>query len=185
MKKLSVKIGMVFAILVLINTFLVSSTISAETQSSHLVTINAETGTKFDKTMISLEKNTEYNITFVNALLGESHNLWILKPDTYYTESAAQSATDTELKLGPASDTYNEPGTNEGRYFSGNWTTPNEDVWVMFGCTFTGHFGTMQGWFKIGSPEDSAKPAPASPGFELFVAIFGFLGLAIYRVRKN
>jgi azurin len=184
LKKLTVRIGLVFAIFIVTSSFFVVGTVNAEVQADTSVTIKAVTGTKFDKTLISLDKDTEYNFTFVNDLLGESHNFWILKPDTYFTASDVQSAA-TELKLGPAADTYNEPGTESGRFFSGNWTTPNEDVWVMFGCTFTGHFETMQGWLKIGNPEDSAKPAAASPGFELIVGIIAFLGLAIYRLRKN
>jgi bacteriorhodopsin len=183
MKKMSLRIGLVFALFIVLNSFLIVNSTTAKVQQTEpvVITINAISGTKYDTTLVNLDKNTQYNITFVNNLVGESHNLVIVKPDTFATGDTVDSV-EKVTTIGPEPTDFNQAGPNSWSYL---WTTPNEDVWVMYGCSFVGHFATMQGWFKVGSPDAGAKPGAASPGFELIIGIVAVLGLASLRLRRK
>ncbi|OLS23296.1 MAG: hypothetical protein HeimC3_26370 [Candidatus Heimdallarchaeota archaeon LC_3] len=189
MKKYSLRTGLVFVLFIVMNTFLISNTAISEIQSptqTETIYIAAAPGTKFNVTEVALEKNTQYEIVFVNALVGEPHNLVIVKNDTY-ANSDSIGTVDKIATLGPEPADFTQPGTVEGRTWSYTWTTPDTDSWVIFACSFVGHFPTMNGYFKIGNPAEADKPkAPAAgPGFELVVGLIAVLGLAGYRMKRN
>ncbi|OLS27281.1 MAG: hypothetical protein HeimC3_04520 [Candidatus Heimdallarchaeota archaeon LC_3] len=189
MKKYSIRIGLVFTLFIVINTFLISNTVSAEVQSptqAETIYIASVPGTKFNVTEVALEKNTQYEIVFVNVDVGVPHNLVIVKTDTY-ANSGTIDTVDKISTLGPEPTDFSQPGTEEGRTWSYTWTTPDSDSWVIFACSFVGHYPTMNGYFKIGNPSEDDKPnAPtAGPGFELVVGLIAVLGLAGYRIKRN
>lgn len=183
MKRNSFRIGFLFAILMLINSFMVVNTtsVTASVQQTEIIYIAVAPGIKYNVSEIALATNTQYNITFINAQANENHNLVISKPDILNTEGTIIDNKD--VQLGPDPTDFNQPGIEGGRVWSTLWTTPAEDSWVQFGCSFVGHFATMNGWFKVGDPGN--KPTAASPGFELIIGLIAVLGLAIYRIRRK
>jgi hypothetical protein len=186
LKKNLLQMSLIFALFIGMSTFFTASAnVSEVQQEPELIVIGTADGTelKYNITEVSLEKNKEYNITFVNTQPGILHNLVIVKPDTLARGSDIDSYENTNdgKLIGPVGNDFNQVGP---KTWSALWKTPNEDVWVQYGCSVVGHFEAgMVGWFKVGNP--GAKPVAASPGFELIVGIIAFLGLAFYRLRKN
>lgn len=189
MKKYSLRLGLVFALFIMLNAFLISNNVSAEVQSPNqggTIYIAAVPTIKFNVTQdIVLEKDTQYTIVFINVDVGVPHNLVIVKPDTY-ASSETITTVDKIATIGPEPTDFNQPGTEEGRMWNYTWTTPNSDSWVLYACSFSGHFSTMNGYFKVGNPAEADKPKAASAsGFELIIGLIAVLGLATYRMKRN
>ena len=189
MKIFSLKLEIIFSIFILMLIYLGSSNINAEIKSQtqiETIYIAAAPEIKYNVTEVALQKNTQYEIVFINALVSEHHNLVIVENDTF-ADNTNIATVDRIALLGPEPSDFSQPGTSEGRMWSFTWTTPDSDSWVIFGCSFLNHFPTMHGFFKIGNPDVANKPKAVAPssGFELLIGFISILGLTAIRMKRN
>jgi len=138
----------------------------------HTVTIEAKAGAstkEYDVVSVSLEKNTEYNITFKVPDTNFLHNLYIDRNNDV-TEATAETPDTGDTLVGVANNEVDSGGIDT---WSVLWTTPDEDVTIKGFCGFTGHFATMKLDFVVG---EGSAPQPPASGFE-FVAVLAGLGM--------
>jgi hypothetical protein len=152
------------------------------------VVITAITGTQYDKKAIDLHKNTQYHIIFWNNETDVWHNLIVAADGREVTSGTAANPPDSgDLVLGPlpTEAVSSNSGGKPTSVWNGTFTTPNEDTYIMFYCSFAGHFDSgMWGYFKVGEPTGNPPGTPA-PGFELVIGLFIIASLAIFQRRKK
>lgn len=188
MKKHGIIVLALFTGLMFLSTIvplIVSATPKTPKDGTEII-ITAIIGSKYDKKSIDLQKATEYEIIFWNNE-SDWHNLVIA------TDGRVVTADDTtpktgDLLLGPR-DSVEANETNKGGTNTSVWddhyTTPNEDKFVMFYCSFDGHFEAgLWGYFKVGNPTGNPPGTPA-PGFELAIGLLIIAGLAIFQRRRK
>ncbi|MFW9854991.1 MAG: Heimdall-CTERM domain-containing surface protein [Candidatus Thorarchaeota archaeon] len=164
-----------------------SATTNTPTQGT-TITITALTGTLYDKKAIDVQKNTQYTIVFWNNESGVWHNLIVAADERIVTSATASDTPKSgDLVLGPLpaeANTGNSGGT-ETSVWNTTFTTPDKDTYIMFYCSFSGHFDAgMWGYFKVGNPTGNPPGTPA-PGFELAIGLLIIASLALVQRRKK
>ncbi len=138
---------------------------------SRTIRISAVSGEAlYNVSVIKLEKNTTYTIVFSNPD-PTPHNLVIAVDGRRINTALDAAETDGDLILGP---TANDNNPVAPRTWSMEWTTPNEDKYVIFFCSFVGHFEKgMHGYFQIGNPQEQP------PTFQAKASFIDVLGIMI------
>ena len=142
-------------------------------QNNNIIVIGAGAGTTYNVTEdITLKKNTEYIIVFEIFQEGNIHNLII---DINRDVSETNLDDSDDLHIGINNDAT---GLGGETVWNATWTTPNEDIEISYFCGLPGHFAAgMSGKFIIGTP--------TTPGFEPFLLILAFIGLAFWKVKSS
>lgn len=141
--------------------------------------VDANGGLAFNGSEIDVSLNTNYTIVFVNQQ-STPHDLTILKPGAIITSTNASNPTSAYESYSTGAVTSNTK--------TGNWTSPNSNVWLAFFCSQPGHFDSgMKGVVKVGSPTGNSNAVFGStggstPGFEFVAVIVGIVGIVAVRV---
>ena len=162
-------VGLFSIVLLFISVTPVTSNVD---QDNNIIVIGAGVATAYNVTEIPLKKNTEYTIVFEIFQEGNFHNLII---DRNRDVSETNLDDNNDLHIGITNDAI---GLGGETVWNATWTTPNEDIEISYFCGIPGHFALgMSGKFIIGTP--------TTAGFEPFILVFAFLGLAFWKVQNS
>ena len=127
-----------------------SSNVVAQAATGTRIDIGVKPNNQYNTSYLELQKNTTYTLYFWNPFPDAAYNLVIAVSGRNVTANTLYNNTD--LVIGPTNYNSSSDYGGTGKFWTTQWTTPDNDTYIIYFCPFPGRYPTTLGIFVIGSP---------------------------------